>query len=81
MISLGIKLKAMKKIFVLSVIILVCMNGFSQGVAINNNGAPADASSMLDISSHDKGVLIPRLRTNERTAIASPATGLQAVLV
>ncbi|OQA02350.1 MAG: Collagen triple helix repeat (20 copies) [Bacteroidetes bacterium ADurb.Bin408] len=47
-----------------------------QGVAINNSGAQAHASSMLDVSSTDKGMLIPRMTTLQREAIASPATGL-----
>jgi hypothetical protein len=35
-----------------------------------------DASSMLDIQSDSKGLLIPRMTTAQRTAIASPASGL-----
>jgi hypothetical protein len=35
-----------------------------------------DASSMLDIQSNSKGVLIPRMNTTQRTSIASPGTGL-----
>jgi hypothetical protein len=35
-----------------------------------------NASSMLDITSNDKGLLIPRMTTAQRDAIASPATGL-----
>jgi hypothetical protein len=66
----------MKKIFIFSVIILVCMNSFSQNVAINNNGQQADASAMLDISSTSKGLLIPRMNTSQRTAIVTPARGL-----
>jgi len=37
--------------------------------------APA-ASAALDIQSDDKGILVPRLSAAQRTAIASPATGL-----
>ncbi|NOT51316.1 MAG: hypothetical protein HOP10_08580 [Chitinophagaceae bacterium] len=48
----------------------------AQSAVINTTGAPADASAILDINSHDKGILIPRLRTIERTAITSPAEGL-----
>ncbi len=36
-----------------------------------------DASSMLEITSTTKGFLMPRMTTAERTAIATPATGLQ----
>lgn len=35
-----------------------------------------DASSMLDITSTSKGVLIPRMTTAQRSAISSPVTGL-----
>lgn len=35
-----------------------------------------DGSAMLDIQSNAKGVLIPRMLTTERNAIASPANGL-----
>ena len=36
-----------------------------------------DASSALDVTSTTKGFLMPRMTTTERTAITSPATGLQ----
>ncbi len=48
----------------------------AQGVGINSIGNPADPSAMLDISSSNKGVLIPRLTTAERDAILNPAHGL-----
>lgn len=49
--------------------------GFAQ-VAIGTTGDP-DASSMLDIQSTTKGVLIPRMTTAQRTpGISSPANGL-----
>src|SRR5262245_41084203 len=34
------------------------------------------ASSVLDLTSTDKGILIPRMTTAQRTAIVSPATSL-----
>ncbi len=45
-------------------------------VAINTDGGEPDGSAMLDVQSTEKGMLIPRLTTVERTAIATPATGL-----
>jgi len=48
----------------------------AQSVAINNNGSAANNSAMLDISSSTKGVLIPRMSSEQRTAIGSPAEGL-----
>ncbi len=56
----------------------VVLPGFvmAQNVSINNSGALADASAMLDIKSNTKGLLIPRMLLQERTAIVSPAKGL-----
>lgn len=45
-----------------------------QAVGINNSSP--DASSILDITSTTQGILIPRMTTTQRDAIASPATGL-----
>jgi len=45
-------------------------------VSINENNTNPDPSAMLDVSSPDKGVLIPRLSANERQNIADPAIGL-----
>jgi len=66
----------MKKILFLSVMLLIAVCGFSQGIAINTSNAIPDSSAILDISSYTKGVLIPRLRTNERVSISGPAEGL-----
>jgi hypothetical protein len=48
----------------------------AQSVAINTDGAIPHASSILDIKSNSKGLLIPRLSTLERTSIVDPAIGL-----
>jgi len=48
----------------------------AQNVAINTNGAAADASAMLDVSSTTKGFLPPRMTTIQRTGIQSPTNGL-----
>lgn len=65
----------MKKIFlpfvVFSSISLAAQNG---SVGINTD--QPDASAALHITSSDKGILIPRLSTTERTAIVEPANGL-----
>lgn len=45
-------------------------------VAINGSGADSDPSAMLDVTSNNSGVLIPRLTLAQRNAIPSPATGL-----
>ncbi len=54
------------------------ISSFAQNVAINTTGNPASASAILDISSQDKGILIPRMTTSERLAISNPAQGLMA---
>lgn len=46
------------------------------GVAINTNGNAPHSSAMLDIQSTDKGILIPRMTTAQRTAISNLAKGL-----
>jgi hypothetical protein len=58
---------------------LICLNSLAlhaQSVAINNDGTLPNASSMLDVKSTSKGLLIPRMTSAERTGIASPAVGL-----
>ena len=50
--------------------------GFAQNVGINPTGASPDNSAILDIVSPDKGLLIPRMDSTTRKAIASPAHGL-----
>lgn len=46
------------------------------GMAINNTGAEADNSAMLDVSSSTQGALMPRMTAAQRVALTSPATGL-----
>lgn len=46
------------------------------GVSINATGADPHASAILDLGSTTKGLLMPRLTSAQRTAIASPAPGL-----
>ncbi|MCX6269054.1 MAG: hypothetical protein NTW16_17160 [Bacteroidetes bacterium] len=45
-------------------------------VAINTNGAPPDPTAMLDVSSTNSGMLIPRVSAAARNQIPSPAAGL-----
>lgn len=55
--------------------IALCWFGVkAQNIAINETGAAPDPSAMLDITSPDKGILIPRLP--DHTAIAAPVQGL-----
>lgn len=51
----------------------------AQSLAVNTTGATAHASSILDVNSSNKGMLIPRVAltgTSDVTTIASPATSL-----
>jgi len=45
-------------------------------IAINITGDVPNASSMLDVSSTEKGILIPRMTLTQRDQINSPVTGL-----
>jgi len=69
--------KNLKKLTVV-LLILISFNNFvlSQVVISENSGATPDISSMLDIQSNSKGLLIPRLTTAERNGISNPAEGL-----
>jgi len=49
---------------------------YSQSVGINTDGSSADASSILDVKSTTKGVLVPRMTLLQRNDISSPANGL-----
>lgn len=65
------------QLFALALIFLVpALKLDAQNVAVNETGDPPHPSSMLDISSTNKGLLIPRMTSQQRTDIASPATGL-----
>ena len=45
-------------------------------VSMNNVGSTPDNSAMLDVSATNRGLLIPRISTDARNQIPSPATGL-----
>ncbi|HLU94894.1 MAG TPA: exosporium glycoprotein BclB-related protein [Membranihabitans sp.] len=63
------------KLYILLLILLPGITGigFSQtGIGTNS----PDPSAQLEVSSTDKGILIPRMSEAQRDAIATPATGL-----
>ncbi len=60
-------------------VFLMPIHLFSQNVGVNTTGANPHASSMLDIVSSDKGLLIPRVAltgTASALPVATPATSL-----
>lgn len=62
------------KFIILSAIFLMIESVAIAQVAINSNGAPANSSAMLDITSTNKGILIPRVA--DTTSVSAPAVGL-----
>jgi hypothetical protein len=57
--------------------ILFCNNLFGQqNVSISDVSVLPDPSSVLDVSSTSKGLLVPRMTSAQRSAINNPANGL-----
>lgn len=48
----------------------------AQSISINNSGDSAHVSAILDIQSESKGMLVPRVTSDQRTSISNAATGL-----
>ena len=66
-------------IFMLILGFYFSINIFGQAVSINTTGNAPDASAILDISSTDKGLLIPRVTLDDATTaapVAAPVDGL-----
>ena len=57
--------------------IMICALSFSGIAQIGIGTTNPDASSVLDMTSTTQGVLIPRMTTTQREAIATPSIGLQ----
>lgn len=56
---------------------LFVMPSYGQTVIVSDDsGYGGETSAMLDVKSTDKGMLIPRLSTAQRTAISAPVEGL-----
>ena len=64
------------KLSILLLIIFSSFASFSQVLITDDGTTNPDGSAMLEIKSSDKGMLIPRLTTLQRTSIGSPVAGL-----
>lgn len=62
------------KFTTLSVILLLSLTSVQAQVGIGTS--TPDASAKLDVTSTNKGLLLPRMTGNQRDAIANPAVGL-----
>lgn len=65
----------MKRIYLLIISASTVINAYAQNSIGIGTTAP-NSSAALDITSTTKGLLIPRVTSAQRTAIAAPATGL-----
>ncbi|WP_289044028.1 hypothetical protein [uncultured Olleya sp.] len=63
------------KIKSLSLLVFICFS-LNINAQVGIGTLTPDASSMLDLSSTDKGLLSPRMTTTQRLAITTPAQGL-----
>jgi hypothetical protein len=76
-------MKKSQKIFLNISLVLTCLciatSAFPQGAAVNLTGAPADNSAVLDVSSSNKGMLVPRVAlidTSDAVTIPQPQVSL-----
>ena len=67
-------MKTISKMILTAAFAVISLSAFAQ---IGVGTTTPDASAALDITASNKGFLMPRMATAERTAIASPASGLQ----
>lgn len=67
----------MKKTAIILASIALAWNTNAQnGAAINTDGAAPHESAILDVQSNEKGFLPPRMTTDQRNGIDTPAVGL-----
>lgn len=66
----------MKALFGILIFVSFTTSISGQSVAINSTGSTPHPAAILDISSQDKGILIPRMTSAERLAIVNPPSGL-----
>ncbi len=68
--------KFLRFVIAITVAVTLQFKAQSQSVAVNATGNVADVSSILDVESTIKGILVPRMNKTQKNAIASPAMGL-----
>lgn len=76
--------KLLPQIFALFTFLFFNINVYSQNIAINASGTAANLSSMLDISSgtsSNKGLLIPRVTSAQKTAMNPLPAAAQGLIV
>lgn len=70
------KTLSLKIIMILIVLLNYFNNTLNAQVKIGDNPAAINSSSMLELESTDKGILIPRLTEGQRSNISNPTKGL-----
>lgn len=58
------------------ILLLLPVSLYAQNIGINEDGSTPHPTSILEVKSSSKGMLIPRLTDAQRLAIANPAKGL-----
>ncbi len=66
----------LKKLVGMTLLFVIALSSSSAQISINTDGSMSDSSAVLDITSTDRGMLIPRMDSLAREAIENPATGL-----
>lgn len=66
------------RLTLISTLVAICQisSAAAQGVGIGTSSFSTDPSSILDIRSTERGVLVSRMNTQQMLAIVTPATGL-----
>lgn len=61
----------MKRLLFIAYLLMVVITARSQSVAINTDGSQPNPKAVLDVKSNNKGVLLPRMGSQQRQAIAT----------
>lgn len=68
------KQQLLRCIFLASIFVLPNLTGVAQSITIGEGSV--DPNAVLNVTSSDQGLLIPRMTSGQRAAIGSPANGL-----